>query len=88
MGKEEVMSKIELPSPIVQPNTVPPTEVHSKVSSGIPQKSKMKARLPKLEVRKFNGEVQEWQEFWDAFGSAIDQNESLTAVSNLPTCKV
>ena len=50
------------------------------MASGIPQQSKTKARLPKLEVRKFNGKVQEWQEFWDAFESAIDQNESLTAV--------
>ena len=80
MRMEEVMSKIESPPPIVQPNTIPPAEVHSNVASGIPQQSKTKARLPKLEVRKFNGKVQEWQEFWDAFESAIDQNESLTAV--------
>ena len=68
MRMEEVMSKIESPPPIVQPNTVPPAEVHSNVASGIPlaQQSKTKARLPKLEVRK----VQEWQEFWDAFKSA------------------
>ena len=80
MRMEEVMSKIESPPPIVQPNTVPAAEVHSNLASGIPQQSKTKARLPKLEARKFNGKVQEWQEFWDAFESAIDQNESLTAV--------
>jgi len=40
----------------------------------------VKARLPKLEVRKFHGKIQEWQEFWDAFESAIDQNEGLMAI--------
>ena len=78
MRMEEPMSKIESPLPIVQPNNVPPTEVHSNVVSGIPQQSKTKATLPKLEVRKFNGKVQEWQEFWDTFESAINQNKSFT----------
>ena len=80
MRMEEMMSKFESPPSIVQPSTAPPAQVHSNMASGIPQQSKAKARLPKLEVRKFNGKVQEWQEFWDAFESAIDQNESLTAV--------
>jgi len=80
MRMEEVMSKFDRPLPIVQPNTTLATQVHSNMASGIPQQSKAKVRLPKLEVRKFNGRVQEWQEFWDAFESAIDQNESLTAV--------
>ena len=80
MRMEEMMSKFESQPSIVQPSTAPPAQVHSNMASGIPQQSKAKARLPKLEVRKFNGKVQEWQEFWDAVESAIDQNESLTAV--------
>ena len=80
MRMEEVMSKIESLPPIVQPNTIPAAEVYSNVASGIPQQSKMKAKLPKLEVRKFNRKVQEWQEFWNAFESAIDQNENHTAM--------
>ena len=39
-----------------------------------------KAKLPKLEVKKFNGRLQDWQEFWDSFQSSIDKNESLSAV--------
>ena len=46
-------------------------------SSPPPKKT---ARLPKLEVKKFSGRIQEWQEFWDSFESAIDKNESLAAV--------
>ena len=64
------MSSFE--SLIVQPSTAPLAQVHSNMASGIPQQSKAKARLPKLEVRKFNGKVQEWQEFWDAFKSTIN----------------
>ena len=44
------------------------------------QPPKKTARLPKLEVKKFSGKIQEWQEFWDSFESAIDKNESLAAV--------
>ena len=63
MRMEEVMSKFESPPPIVQRSTLPTTHVHSNLVSGIPQQSKAKTRLPKLEVRKFNGKIQEWQEF-------------------------
>ena len=34
-------------------------------------------KLPKLELRKFDGNVFTWQEFWDAFDSTIHQNEIL-----------
>ena len=37
-------------------------------------------KLPKLEVRKFNGKLHEWQEFWDSFESAIHTNESVSNV--------
>ena len=39
-----------------------------------------RAKLPKLEVKKFSGRLQGWQEFWDSFQSSIDKNESLSAV--------
>ena len=31
-------------------------------------------------MKKFSGRIQEWQEFWDSFESAIDKNESLSVV--------
>jgi hypothetical protein len=37
-------------------------------------------RLPKLEVRKFDGKIHEWQEFWDSFKSAIHNNTRLSDV--------
>ena len=39
-----------------------------------------RVKLPKLEVRKFVGKLQEWQEFWDSFESAIHLNDSLSKV--------
>ena len=37
-------------------------------------------KLPKLTIKKFNGELTKWVPFWDAFESAIDNNPSLTDV--------
>lgn len=34
----------------------------------------VKVELPKLEVQKFSGKLEEWQEFWDSFESAIHSN--------------
>ena len=39
-----------------------------------------RVKLPKLEVRKFVGKIEEWQEFWDSFETAIHLNDSLSKV--------
>ena len=44
------------------------------------QSLSVRARLPKLEVRKFGGIISEWQESWDSFESAIHKNEALADV--------
>ena len=41
---------------------------------------KVRARLPKLEMRKFSGKPYDWQEFWDAFHSLVHENEELCQV--------
>ena len=38
----------------------------------------VRVKLSKLEVRKFSGKLEEWQEFWDSFESAIHSNDSLS----------
>ena len=38
----------------------------------------VRAKLPKLEVRRFNGKVDEWQEFWDCYESSIHSNPNLS----------
>ena len=39
-----------------------------------------RVKLLRLEVRKFSGKLEEWQEFWDPFESAIHSNDSLSKV--------
>ena len=40
----------------------------------------VRAKLPRLEVRKFSGNIPEWQEFWDSFESSIHHNTNLADV--------
>ena len=37
-------------------------------------------RLPKLELKKFGGEILKWQEFWDTFEASIHKNSSLQPI--------
>ena len=39
-----------------------------------------KARLPKLVLPRFRGEITQWQSFWDSFNSAIHANAHLTQI--------
>ncbi|CAB3997352.1 Hypothetical predicted protein [Paramuricea clavata] len=65
---------------IVQSATVTDdTTLNSSLSSET--KKIIRAKLPKLEVKKFGDKLQEWQEFWDSFDSAVNQNEGLADVN-------
>ena len=48
---------------------------------------KVRAKLPKLELRKFSGKPQDWQEFWDGFESAIHGNEELSRIDKFSYLK-
>ncbi|KAG0412464.1 hypothetical protein HPB47_010402 [Ixodes persulcatus] len=45
-------------------------------------------KLPKFELPKFNGDLAEWQTFWDQFQLSIDQNPVLSPVDKLTYLKV
>ena len=65
---EEILSYSSVPQP--KPTNVP---AHSESpTSGSSQQHLVKAKLPKLEVKKFSGRLQDRQEFWDSFQSSID----------------
>ena len=49
-------------------------------NESVPTASKVRAKLPKLEVKKFKGNVCKWQEFWDSFESSIHSNDCLSDV--------
>ena len=61
------------------------SDSHESVLSATSNSSgtRVKVKLPKLEIRKFAGQIYEWQEFWDAFCSAVHHNEDLADVDKL-----
>ena len=59
------------------PQTVNSSQGYQPISS---QQKTVPAKLPKLEVKKFNGKLCEWQEFWDSFETAIHMNDGLSNV--------
>ena len=40
----------------------------------------VKAKLPKLTLRKFSGDPKSWQPFWDSFEAAVHNNSSLSKI--------
>ena len=40
----------------------------------------VKVKLPGLVIKKFNGNILEWQSFWDQFSSAIHQKDSISDI--------
>ena len=49
-------------------------------SNGSNNSASVQVRLPKLEAKRFAGQVEEWQEFWDSFQSSIHSNPKLSPV--------
>ncbi|KRY25178.1 hypothetical protein T03_454 [Trichinella britovi] len=37
-------------------------------------------RLPKLEIKKFNGEYHDWQRFYDEYEATINSNSTLSSI--------
>ena len=62
-----------LPAAMISPPASNPQNVTENAASpGTLANSKTaRVKLPKLEVCKFVGKIEEWQEFWDSFESAI-----------------
>ena len=74
---EELLTAPQIP----QVQNVPQHQNSPPMQTGqASQHKSVRARLPKLEVRKFDGKVHEWQEFWDSFESAIHRNDMLENV--------
>ena len=48
---------------------------------------KVRAKLPKLELRKFSGKPQDWKEFWDGFENAVNGNKELLNIDKFSYLK-
>jgi len=56
----------------VTTTTVTPVTHHEVAGSGV--------KLPKIEPKKFNGDLTKWETFWSSFEASIHCNPTLTAV--------
>ena len=56
-------------------------------SSPLPVNEYVKVKLPELEISKFNGDVINWQGFWDQFCSAIHENNSISNIDKFSYLK-
>ena len=50
-------------------------ELLVKMNRPTPRSTRPEARLPKIEMPKFDGKVTQWQSFWDQFTAIIDNSE-------------
>ena len=57
-----------------------PMNQHPVLATTAGQSATKSTRLPKLILKKFNGEAYQWQSFWDSFSSSVNTNESLSDV--------
>ena len=53
-----------------EPSAIPPS----------PRDSIHRAKLPKLTLKSFNGDIKVWISFWDSYNSAIHQNPDLSDI--------
>ena len=47
------------------------------------QRNSTAAKLPKLQITPFDGDILEWRTFWDSFKSAIDENPTLRSIDKM-----
>ena len=44
-------------------------------------------KLPKLELKSFSGNYEEWQSFWETFESAINRNTDISRIQKFTYLK-
>jgi hypothetical protein len=64
-------------SPTHSRTSTPPLELTS--TGGSPAHS-TRVKLPKLSLKKFNGDLTKWITFWDTFDSAVHRNSALSSI--------
>lgn len=80
----------EPPTPtITDAGDTPPTDTVDVTTAAVDSTSSTEStvivptprvKLPKLSLRKFNGDVTKWASFWDSFDSAIHSNSNLSSI--------
>ena len=68
-------TRLDAGTTTVVTSTVTPVPHHEVTGTG-----SSRVKLPKLEPKKFNGDLTKWETFWSSFESSIHLNPGLTAV--------
>ena len=59
------------------------SKYNQKKNGNIPNTAqKCTAKLPKLQIKRFSGNVQKWTAFWQAYKINVHTSKALSAVSN------
>ena len=62
------------------PSTSPGNALKSGISNSHSSHVGTQVKLPKLDLRKFDGDISKWPSFWDAFESSVHNNTKLAYV--------
>ena len=65
--------------PVLNPSPFDQSNAHSNLSSqsvldgSLSQGNSVRVNLPKIQLPCFNGNIQQWTEFWEMFTTSVDQ---------------
>ena len=74
------ISNVVATSSPIRPPQGPQAEVLNISSNSRSSNQNSGVRLPKISLPRFNGDITRFYSFWQSFESAIDKNDSLTAI--------
>ena len=60
--------------------TTPASDPQAQAQASVPSRAIGQVKLPKLSLRKFNGDLTSWTPFWESFKSSIHENNEITSV--------
>ena len=59
----------------------------SQCNNNVKSNEGAKVKLPKLELKSFSGNYDEWQNFWDIFESAVNRNTDISRIQKFTYLK-
>ena len=57
------------------------------INNNVKSNEGAKVKLPKLELKSFSGNYEEWQSFWDTFESAVNRNTDISRIQKFTYLK-
>ena len=80
---DSTLKSLQINSPITSNPSTSSGNVSLSPQSGVASNSEIRAKLPKLEMKNFNGRPTEWQAFIDCFDSAVHLNPKLGNIDKM-----